>query len=210
MAERNAIAAAREGNHHDAHPAGRSVLWRRLDLPGHEAAFVFFLDDLWHLSGSAVFAYDGRPCRLDYLVLCDPKWRTLSAKVAGWIGCEPVDIEISTDSNHRWRLNHQECPEAAGCIDVDLNFSPATNLLPIRRLDLFEGQESQVRAAWLHFPSLQLEPLEQVYRRIGERTYSYQNTGRGFVAEIEVDEFGLVTCYPGLWQVEAHAATRNV
>ena len=61
----------------------RSILWRRLDRPGHEAAIVFFRDDLWRLSGSAVFMHDGRPCRLDYQVLCDPKWQTLSAKVTG-------------------------------------------------------------------------------------------------------------------------------
>ena len=88
---------------------------------------------------------------------------------------------------------------------MDLSFSPATNLLPIRRLDLDEGQEAQVRAAWLHFPSFRLEPLDQVYRRIGETTYSYQSAGGSFVAEMEVDEAGLVTCYPGYWQMEAHA-----
>lgn len=62
-----------------------------------------------------------------------------------------------------------------------------------------------VRSAWLHFPSFRLEPLEQVYRRIAEGTYSYQSAGGSFVAEIEVDGTGLVTCYPGCWQMEAHA-----
>jgi hypothetical protein len=190
-------------------PVRRSILWRRVDESGHEAASLFFRDGLWRLSGAAVFAEEGQPCRLDYSVLCDPRWRTLSAKVTGWIGCRPVDIEIVADSKRQWRLNVQERPEVAGCIDVDLNFSPATNLLPIRRLDLSEGQKAAVRAAWLRFPGLEFEPLEQVYRRTGPRTYVYQSDRGRFVREIQVDEFGFVARYPGLWEMEAQASGPN-
>ena len=69
-----------------------------------------------------------------------------------------------------WRLDGRQRPEVAGCIDLDLNFSPSTNLLPIRRLELPVGGEARIRAAWLRFPAFSLEPLEQVYRRLGDRT----------------------------------------
>ena len=39
-----------------------------------------------------------------------------------------------------------------GCRDIDLNFSPSTNVLPIRRLSLDVGDQAAVRAAWLRFP----------------------------------------------------------
>ncbi len=38
-----------------------------------------------------------------------------------------------------------ERPEVG--LDVDINFSPSTNLPPIRRLNLGIGQEAKVRAA---------------------------------------------------------------
>lgn len=42
----------------------------------------------------------------------------------------------------------------AECVDIDLNFSPSTNLLPIRRFDLSVGASAIVRAAWLRFAGM--------------------------------------------------------
>jgi hypothetical protein len=90
----------------------------------------------------------------------------------------------------------------AGCIDLDLNFSPSTNLLPVRRLGLSVGQRAGVNAAWLRFPSFTLEPLEQVYQRLSEDTYRYESAGGRFTRELSVNQAGFVTHYPGFWQVE--------
>ena len=180
----------------------QSILWRRLDKPGHESARLFFKDPYWHLTGTAVFAHDEQPCRLDYLLACDSQWQTLSGKIGGWVGNEVIGIEVAVDAARRWRLNGREWPEVEGCIDLDLNFSPSTNLLPIRRLSLATGQEAEVRAAWLRFPSFTLEPLVQIYRRIDAAVYRYQSAGGIFIADLQVNEVGFVTEYPNLWQVE--------
>ncbi len=45
-----------------------------------------------------------------------------------------------------------ENEEVAVCVDIDLNFSSSTNLLPIRRLDLAIGQDAELTAAWLVSP----------------------------------------------------------
>jgi len=100
-------------------------------------------------------------------------------------------------------MNGKECPEVAGCIDLDLNFSPSTNLLPIRRLNLAVGQEAVVRAAWLRFPGFTLEPLEQLYRRVDATTYRYESAGGRFVANLQVNAEGFVTYYPKFWQAES-------
>jgi len=180
----------------------RTIIWRRLDRPGHEAVQLFFADSRWHLIGTTIFLDPQGPCRLNYRIECDNKWRTLSARVDGWVGTLLIEIEISVDANGHWNLNGNDCPLVAGCIDVDLNFSPLTNLLPIRRLELNIGQEAPVRAAWLRFPSFELELLEQTYRRTGETSYRYESAGGKFVSDLEVDDFGLVVNYPGLWQSE--------
>jgi hypothetical protein len=145
-----------------------SILWRRLDHPGHESARLFYQADSWSLQGTAVFSHEQLPCRLNYRIVCDSRWQTRLARVDGWVGDSPREIVITVNPEQRWLLNEDECAEVAGCIDLDLNFSPSTNLLPIRRLSLGVGQETEVRAAWLRFPSFQLEPLVQVYRRINQ------------------------------------------
>ena len=90
----------------------------------------------------------------------------------------------------------------AGCIDVDLSFTPATNTLPIRRLQLPIGKEAVVRAAWLRFPTFTLEPLEQTYRRVGTEIYQYETLAGKFVKKLTVNDAGFVTKYPRFWKVE--------
>jgi hypothetical protein len=179
-----------------------SIIWRRLDVPGHEACRVISNDFGWRLAGTAVFVYSQQPCRLDYSIKCNSNWLTLSATVVGWVGNESVDIEIFRDSEDRWRLNSRDCAEVTGCIDIDLNFSPSTNLLPIRRLNLAVGQAAQVRATWLRFPSFVLEPLDQAYLRLDSTTYRYESADGKFIRHIQVNSNGLVTDYPNFWTLE--------
>lgn len=176
-----------------------SALWRRLDRGGHEYARLTREGVSWLLSGVALFTDDAGPCRLDYSVRCDPSWVTTSAHVAGFIGDRPVEATISVDSTRSWRLNGNVCPDVDGCIDVDLNFSPSTNLLPVRRLDLQIGEHAEVHAAWLRFPDFTLERLVQTYTRIGERVYRYESGSGAFVAELQVDDAGLPVTYGNLW-----------
>ena len=183
--------------------AAHAILWRRLDAPGHESARLVSKDSGWHLVGTAVFAHDGQPCRLDSVVVCDSNWRTTSARVTGWVGSQPVEIALAVDSARRWRLNGAECPAVAGAIDLDLNWSPSTNLLPIRRLGLAVGKEAEARAAWLRFPSFTLEPLAQRYRRIDATTYRYESAGGRFVAELRANAAGFVTRYGDYWEAES-------
>jgi hypothetical protein len=133
---------------------------------------------------------------------CDSDWQTTSAKITGWVGDEVIGVEILADPDHHWRLNKKECADVTGCIDLDLNFSPLTNTLPIRRLNLKVGQEADVRAAWLRFPSFKLEPLEQVYRRVKTSQYQYESAGGKFVSDLEVEKTGLVIQYPNFWRAE--------
>ncbi len=179
-----------------------TILWRRLDTPGHEASRCFWDNTSWHLTGTAVFAYDAQSCRLDYSVICNAAWQTLTGVVNGWIGDETIGIEISVDATRRWRLNGTDCPAVAGCTDIDLNFSPSTNLLPIRRIGLAVGQEAAVKAAWLRFPGFTLEPLDQRYHRLDSTTYRYESAGGAFTTDLRVNAAGFVTLYPNFFQAE--------
>jgi uncharacterized protein len=138
------------------------ILWRKLDHPGHESALLSSQNDSWHLRGTAVFSHNQLPCRLNYHIACDSDWRTRSAEVDGWVGNSLVEVKLAVSPDQRWLVNKKDSPEVAGCIDLDLNFSPSTNLLPIRRLALAVGQETEVRAAWLRFRASNLS-----------RSYSY-------------------------------------
>jgi hypothetical protein len=178
------------------------VLWRRLDGPGHDAAELSALSDGWRLSGCAVFLDDdGLPSRLDYAVTCDASWRTTAAQVHGWAGRAEVALAIAVDAEQRWSVNGAPCPDVTGCIDVDLAFTPATNLLPIRRLQPAVGVAASLDAAWLEFPSFRLQRLDQVYRRTAQDRYRFESGGGSFTADLVVNDASWVVDYPQLWQL---------
>ena len=181
----------------------QTILWRRVDLPGHDACSLRAAEGGWDLTGTAVFSSGGRPCRLLYSVECDDAWRTRSASVTGAIGRDPVQLEIVSLPGARWALNGRERAQVQDCVDVDLNFTPATNLIAICRLALRVGDRAEAPAAWLRFPELELEPLEQRYHRVAIDRYEYEAPGVDYAATLQVSEIGFVTRYPGLWEVEA-------
>ncbi len=188
------------------HPISSSILWRRLDVPGHDAARLRQTEGGAELQGMAVFHDEVGPTALQYMVRCDPTWQTTEATVEGWSNDRSVELRILRLSGGRWRLNGAPAPQVTGCVDVDLSFTPATNLLPLRRLNLAVGESAEVRSAWLEWPAAVLAPLPQRYARRSVAEYDYEADLPGntkFVAVLRVGPGGWVLEYGELWQAEA-------
>ena len=70
--------------HADAVERVAFALWRRLDVPGHDACWLERIPAHgWSLAGHAVFRHDDGPASLAYQVLCDERWRALRGRVRG-------------------------------------------------------------------------------------------------------------------------------
>ena len=80
-------------------------------------------------------------------------------------------LTLSVETHGVWRTSGQELPGLGGCTDIDLAITPATNTLPIRRLDLDIGSSELVVAAWVKFPELIVQPLSQRYTRLARDRY---------------------------------------
>ncbi|TDK51076.1 putative glycolipid-binding domain-containing protein [Antarcticimicrobium luteum] len=169
--------------------------WRRLDGEGTDRCTLARAENGWLLTGQVHWQEGGEESSLLYTVRCGPDWATLSADIAGERAGAPVALRILSGPQG-WRMNGVEQPGTAGCTDIDLSFTPATNLLPLRRL-MPEGPVP-VRAAWL-VPGLdRLAPLEQSYCPQEDGSVAY--TSANFEARLEVHPSGFVTRYPGLWE----------
>ena len=182
---------------------GETILWRRIDLPGHDACILRKTENGWRLQGTALFVLDNKPCHLAYEVDCDDAWHARSSAVAGWIGRRAVGLAISARHEGRWDLDGVDQPAVAGCVDLDLNFTPATNLIAIRRLALEIGDAAEAPAAWLDFPETRLEKLAQRYERVSVDQYRYEAPSVHYAEILDVSEAGFITRYPGLWEMES-------
>lgn len=176
------------------------MLWRRLDAPGHDACRLDETDAGWGLQGTAVFRHDGLPVRLAYDIVCDPAWHTLHGQVEGWIGARPVALEITRTDAGGWALNGSAVSDVEHSVDLDLGFTPATNVIPLRRLALAVGQAAEAPAAWLDVFAGTLATLPQRYERRSNATYWYEAPTVGYAALLEVDATGFVVQFPRLWE----------
>jgi len=158
----------------------RTAVWRWLKRTGLERCELVRDTAGWTMRGTIVTLGERGPAEASYTISCDPEWRT-----------ERADISLRDDSGAR----------ALGLVDIDLGWSPSTNTIAIRRLNLRVGARSgPLTMAWVRFPDLRVGPLAQEYERLEERRYRYTSRGGAFSAVIEVDDDGLVVEYEGFWQ----------
>lgn len=191
--------------------AGRDVVWQLLDGVGLEHCRFRLTDAGPLLSGTVVTSDAGEPVTIAYAVLCDRQWHTreVTVDVDRARPTDPASLHLVSDGDGRWwRVDGDDrtpLPGLSGCIDIDLAVTPATNTLPIRRIDMVPGAKARVTAAWLQFPSLEVTPLAQEYRRLDRFRYRYQSLTHGFAATLEIDDLGLVRDYEGVWARIAQA-----
>lgn len=179
-----------------------TVLWRRLDAPGHDACRLETAGDAWRVDGAAAFRHeDGRPARLTYRVEADAAWHTRQGRVRGWIGAQEVELDIARSVAGVWTLNGAAVSGLEAPVDLDLGFTPATNLLPLRRLALPVGGAADAPAAWLDVATGTLSILPQRYERRSATTYAYE-TPR-YAELLEVEPTGFIRRYPEGWEIDA-------
>jgi hypothetical protein len=180
--------------------------WRALDRVGEDKCRLARTDSGWLLVGHARFHDADGFAALDYVVRGDTDWRTINADIAGTHSDLDVRIRIERDGAG-WHVNKVLQPGLDRAIDVDFSFTPATNLMPLRRLSDGAIDAVITQAAWLDYPAATLQPLDQTYSRLGEGRVHYRGEQTEYVTELVVDDSCFVTRYPGLWAGEITHAT---
>ncbi len=176
-------------------PIVASALWRRIDAPGHDACRLEEGPSGWSLNGAAVFLHGGEPANLSYTVSCDRAWRTLCGRIAGAVGGRAVDFVIHRRGDRAWTLNGERVDGLDHLDDLDLSFTPATNLLQIRRIQLPVREPIRLPAAWFDFDSSALKELEQIYERRSECALYYQAPSVGYEGLLELAPNGFIRAF---------------
>lgn len=180
----------------------QTAFWRRLDVPGHDACRLRQVPGGWRLDGSTVFRHERGPARINYEVECDSNWRSRSGTIRGVIGDHDWDLRIERSIGGQWTLNGETVRAVEGCFDLDLGFTPSTNLLQLRRVQLDVGAQADVPVAWIDLPDATLQLLPQRYERRGANSYWYESPGAGYAEMLELAESGFARLYPHGWRLE--------
>ncbi|WP_248910212.1 putative glycolipid-binding domain-containing protein [Halocatena marina] len=142
--------------------------------------------------------------RIRYEIECDRRYRVRRVEVAT-LDRESASISLRADTEGNW-TNGNGGPMTIldGCTDVDISVTPFTNTLPIRRLELNQGESTEIETVYISVPDLHVETAIQKYTCLDpldqdSGRYRYESVTSGFTAELPVDADGLVTDYPDLF-----------
>ncbi|MEK1927285.1 MAG: putative glycolipid-binding domain-containing protein [Rhizobium giardinii] len=174
--------------------------WRPLEGEGLEHLTLSPVDGVGIRATSVLIGErGGRPYGVRYVIDCDPQWTVLAFTIET---TEGQRLSLTSDARGHWRdADGTALTAFDGCIDIDLAGTPFTNTLPIRRLGL-TPKDGTVKFTMLYVPFDTFEPFPdgQNYTCLAQdRLYRYEAEDRSFIAELPVDEDGLVTDYPTLF-----------
>lgn len=176
-----------------------TYIWKSDYLQSIEYAQIINIKRLWQVN-STVIVSSGKSAsyKINYLLNIDENWNFKNAEIIVDKTGVKRNISIKIDSKGNWFINEELHPDLKTCIDIDLGFTPLTNTLPIRRLNIKQGQSSNISVAWIQFPSFDITPLLQQYTNVNNIEYIYESA-TDFKASILVNKFGFVTKYENYW-----------
>jgi uncharacterized protein len=166
------------------------LVWRGVEEWLAEACQVTLSGDRLQARGVQLGA-EPHPYRVDYELTTAANWVTERLRVA----CGELSLELVRAADGTWTANGEPLPEIEGALDCDLAFSPLTNFMPARRL----GTEPvEHLMAFVSVPDLSIGPSRQRYEPIDAHHVRYVGLDGDFVAELELDDDGLIVRYPRL------------
>jgi uncharacterized protein len=172
--------------------------WAALRWPGLEHVVVSADEDGCRAEGRLIMAETGL-ISVRYSLACGPGWRfrAVTLTVTGAAGRTVLTLARQPDGG--WLADGRPRPDLGSCDDIDINCTPLTNTLPIRRLGWSAGRAHDIDVAYISVPELDVRKARQRYTELSSRMAFRYESG-SFQADLEVDADGFVLDYPGIWR----------
>ena len=151
-----------------------------------------------HVSGVVIGRDGDARFGLSYRLRIDSSWRVREAHIQTTAGRA---MHLESNGQGAWTENGRSRPDLQGCIDIDIQATPLTNTLPIRRLAWTTGESLDIRLCYVEVPGLAVLPQDQRYTALTPGSlYRFESLESGFTADLPVDGDGLVLDYAGLFR----------
>lgn len=143
---------------------------------------------------------DDETHRIEYELSWDEDWRTRQVTIRSRHAGREHRLHFAGDGTGNWLgTGGAALPQFRSCLDVDIWPTPFTNTLAIRRLRLAPGERKEIDAVWIDALTGEMKRERQAYSARDSDRYLFESLASGFEAELEVDRYGLVREYAGLF-----------
>lgn len=180
----------------------KRIIWKGLNrLQTTEHCELLLEEDRIIVSAVVEGKVDDQQVNISYLIHADRNWRTLAVSVLNKMEGELKQLAYTSDGAGNWYQDGLEVDLFRGCIDIDIMLSPFTNGLPVNRLKMKTGESQRISVMYFDILKFEVKRVDQIYTKITEDRYKYENTHNDFQAIVKFDELGLVRSYPGLFEM---------
>ncbi|WEX76145.1 putative glycolipid-binding domain-containing protein [Sinorhizobium numidicum] len=176
------------------------LFWRRIDVEGLER-LELVVEPEGVTATATVICLEAGGSRVDHRWRVDSNWRAQSVIVERW-NAQGHGVLRLERAGTGWRVNGVLRPDLEGAEEPDLSVTPFCNTFPVRRTPERAGESLPLDTAFIDGPALTVARSSQRYDREGPRRLRYVDLGlaRGFEADLEVDDVGLVLRYEHLFE----------
>jgi len=169
---------------------GHAVRWQPWDDPSTEEALtITWENEAWTACGQV-----GRE-RVQYVVRISPTWHVRQFLL--FRDMDDPDLWLGTDGGGRWgEINGAHRPELDGCLDIDLDCTPFTNTIPIRRMLLHVGDTAEISVASIDVDTLAVVADRHRYTRLDTHRWRLEQQRLDLEVEFDVDHHGVPVDMP--------------
>lgn len=115
----------------------KSLIWANRERTSLEHFRLSSSDGTYILEGTVIMLLEQMPTKISYKIECDTGWGTTSLHLLQERAGENSHLDLGVNKERVWSCNGSMLDFATGLFDVDLEISPATNTIPIRRMNLY-------------------------------------------------------------------------
>lgn len=177
----------------------KTLIWKGIFYQSLEYFNLQSDDKNYTVKSKIIGCHEDNIYTLNYRILIDEDWIVQDFLIESEVNT--IKITSSGRRNHgQWEINGVINPEFDHFNFIDISLTPFTNTLPINNLKLSERDSQKIDVLYIDVLKHEIRPVQQQYTRTAVNKYLYENIETDFKAEISVDESGLVTSYPELFE----------
>jgi hypothetical protein len=177
----------------------KALIWRGIHYQSFEYFNLNTKEESYRAESRIIGCYEDNIYTLDYRILVDKDWIVKDFLIESEINRVKRTFSGKRNQN-QWEINGVVNSEFNNFKFIDISLTPFTNTLPINNLKLSESDSQKIDVIYIDVLNHHIRPVQQQYTRTAVNKYLYENIETDFKAEISVDESGLVSTYPELFE----------
>jgi hypothetical protein len=173
-----------------------TISWAGQDYNSMEKCRVNSTTTGNEINGVINGVFETMPYHVEYFIKTNQSWETIAFEIKSRMADKTFDLYFQSNGKGLWITGKEPAEAFNGCIDIDISLTPFTNTLPIKRLHLAKKERRRITVLYIDVLEQQTRRIDQLYTKLSDTVYKYENVSNNFKSLITVDDAGLVVAYP--------------